>query len=432
MQVVLIGVSHKTAPVEVRERLAWEGAALEETLHALRDAAHVSECAILSTCNRTEIYACSAEEDWQERLLSFLSHHSGVSAGSLQEHVYSFEGAPAVRHLFRVAAGLDSMVVGEGQILAQVREGLARSRQAGTAGSLVGGLLESALAAGKRVRTDTEIGRGAVSVSLAAVQLARQIFGNLNRLKVLLVGAGETTELTARMLIDGGAEPAITVCNRTYERAVAVAVAFGGVALPFEKLTDAISQADVVISSTGASEPVIRREHVDAAIHRRRGQPIFIIDIAVPRDVEPAVNELDDVYLYNIDDLQAVVEESMAGRQQEAQSAEPIVEEEVAKFQTWLRSREVGPTIGDLQRWADELETAEWERVGGRLSHLSERDRKQVGVLLRGLKNKLLRRPILHLREAADSGNGYHEVESIRDIFDLGEGPAGKEDGGAS
>jgi len=419
LQIVLIGVSHRTAPVAVRERLAWEGADLLATLRALRDVARLPECALLSTCNRTEIYACTRESAWQERLLRFLSERSGVSAGRLQDHAYSFEGRPAIRHLFRVAAGLDSMVLGEGQIQAQVRAGLAASREAGTAGAIVGSLFESALAAGKRVRSETAIGQGAVSVSLSAVQLAKQIFGNLKGLSILLIGAGETTELTARMLVENGASGELMVCNRTAARAVALAAKCVGVVIPFEGLAGALERADMALSSTGAPQPIISREQVQAARKRRRGRPLFLIDLAVPRDVEPTVNELDDVYLYNIDDLQAVVERNLADRQEEAVAAEPLVEEEVARFQAWLRMLEVGPTIGELQAWADSVEEGEWERLSGRLSHLSERDRKQVAALLRGLKNKLLRAPILHLKRAAQTGNGYGEVAHIREVFSL-------------
>ena len=317
MRVVVTGLSHKTATVQLREKLSFYGQSHEEVLHGLRDAVGLAECALLSTCNRTEIYALTAEEDWQERLLEFLARHAGVMPGQLQSHLYAHEGTPAVRHLFRVASGLDSMVVGEGQILAQVREMLQTAQQAGATGTVVHTLCQSALAAGKRARTETEIGRGAVSISLAAVQLARQIFQRLDGRRVLLLGAGETGEQTAKMLVQDGAESRMLVCNRTHDRAVALAERFGGTAVPFEQLGDALARADIVISSTGAPKPIVTVAQVRQAMRARRGKPVFLIDIAVPRDVEQGVENLDDVYLYNIDDLQAVIEKNLAGRSEE-------------------------------------------------------------------------------------------------------------------
>lgn len=421
MRVVLTGLSHKTAPVGLRERFSFagSGAAAEEALHGLRDAAGLAECALLCTCNRTEIYALSGEEDWQERLLETLARHAGEPPGRLQGHLYSHEGTPAVRHLYRVAAGLDSMVVGEGQVLAQVREMLQLAQRAGTAGTVLQALLQGALAAGKRARTETEIGRGAVSISLAAVQLARQIFQRLDGRVVLLIGAGETGEQTARALLQDGAAPRLLVCNRTGERAAALAQQFGGTTLPWEQLDDALARADIVITSTGAPTPIVTTASVRRALRARRGRPVFLIDIAVPRDVEPSAGGLDDVYLFNIDDLQAVVERSLAGRQAEAARVEELLEEEVARFQAWLRTHEVGPTIGQLQAYATAVVEAELGRLGGRLSHLSQRDRDVVDALLRGVVNKLQRPLILYLKQAALGGDAYREVERLRGIFGL-------------
>lgn len=432
VRVVLTGLSHKTAPVQLREKLSLYGRSHEEALHGLRDATRLEECSILSTCNRTEIYGLTHQEEWQEQSLLFMSRHAGVTPGHLQEHLYFHEGALAVRHLFRVAAGLDSMVVGEGQILAQVKEALQTAQEAGTSGTIVHTLFQHAIASGKRARTETGIGRGAVSISLAAVQLAKQIFQRLDGHVVLLVGAGETGEQTARMLLADGAAPRILVCNRTQERAEALAGQFGGAVVPYDRMPEALVRADIVISSTGAPHPIITSAHLRLAMRARRGRPLFLIDIAVPRDVEPEAEGLDDVYLYNIDDLQKVVEKSLAGRQAEASRVEELIEEDCRKFQGWLRGLEVGPTIRQLQEMAGQIVEAEFTRVGGRLSHLNQRDRDVVDTLVRGVVNKLLRPPIMRLKDAAASGNGYHEVEHVRAIFGLNreeEAPAPAETG---
>jgi glutamyl-tRNA reductase len=419
MHLLLTGLSHKTAPVALRERMAFGGEQLYELLPALCAAAEVSECCILSTCNRTELYAVSSEPGWQERILEFLARHAGVSPGPLQEHLYCFEGTPAVRHLFRVAGGLDSMVVGEGQILAQVKEALAQAQAAETAGALIHALFQQALSAGKRARAETGIGRGAVSVSLAAVQLAKQIFGRLAGRTVLILGAGENSEQTARLLLNEGVSRSILVTNRTEERARALAERISGSVIPFDRFPEALERADIVISSTGAPHPILRRERLQAARRARRGRPIFLIDIAVPRDIEPEVGELDDVFLYNIDDLQGVVERSLQVRQAEVERVEAIVEEEVIRFQGWLRGREIAPTIADLQRQAEAVVEAELGRAREKLASLPEGEQAMVDALVRRVTRRLLLPAILHLREAAASGNGYHEVNAVRTIFRL-------------
>jgi glutamyl-tRNA reductase len=437
VRIVVVGLSHKTAPVELREKLSLYGRSPLDMLHGLRDATYLRECAVLSTCNRTEVYGITEEEDWQEQILAFLARQGGVSSGFLQDHLYSYDRTPAMRHLFRVSAGLDSMVVGEGQILSQVKETLQTARDAGTAGSILHTLFQYAITLGKRARTETEIGKGAVSVSLAAVQLARQIFSRLDGREVLLIGAGEMGEQTAKMLLSAhapsGEGPKLRVCNRTLERAEALASQFGGTAWPYEKLADALARADIVITSTGSREPVITVEQMRRVMRARRGRGLFLIDIAVPRDVEPGISELDDVYLYNIDDLQEVVEKSLAGRQAEATRVEALIDEDLRKFQTWLRGLEVSPTIQQIQQLKERIIAGELQRAGGKLSDLSPEQREAVDVLVRSVANKLVLPTIIHLKEAADSGNGYHEVENMRTIFRLNQetnaaDPAGSEE----
>jgi glutamyl-tRNA reductase len=476
MHLLLTGISYKTAPVGLRERLALTGGTsgqtIHEALHRLRRAVPVDECALITTCNRTELYAacegssergargsgsflpgakstgsrgweqaaapdgCPAplsgsefrapspepeRSDWQERILAFFADYGGLPAPRLQPHLYGFEGAPAARHLFRVACGLDSMILGEAQIQAQVKDGLLRAQEAGAAGKVIDSLFRAALTTGKRAREETEITRGAVSVSLAAVELARQIFGHLQGHTALVLGAGETSEQTARLLIEAGIESRLLVCNRTLERAQAVAGAFGGEAYAFEELPQALVRADIVIASTGAPHAVLHRDTVRQGMRQRRGRPLFLIDIAVPRDVEPEVGDLDDVFLYDIDDLHAVVGKNLAVRQSEVERVETIIEEELARFQGWLRGLVVAPTIGDLHRKGEAIAQAELARLGGKISHLSDRDREVVATLVHGVINKVLREPILHLREAAASGSGHDSVAVIRDAFALDE-----------
>jgi glutamyl-tRNA reductase len=419
VRLVLTGLSHKTAPVALRERVAFGGAQLREGLLALSAAAEVSECSVLSTCNRTEIYAITRESAWQERMIGFLAEHAQISPGHLQEHVYCFEGTPAVRHLFRVAAGLDSMVVGEAQILSQVKEALREGQVAGTTGPVAQALFDHALRTGKRARTETEINRGAVSISLAAVQLAKQIFGRLADRTVLLLGAGENSEQTARLLLNEGVAGGIVVCNRTAERADELAGRIGGATVPFDRFPEALARADIVVCSTGAPHPIIRRQHAQAAMRARRGRAIFIIDIAVPRDVEPDAGEIDDIFLYNIDDLQSVVERNLQVRESEVEKVEGIVEEEVARFQTWVRARDIAPTIAELKRRAEAVVEEELTRASGAMGELTETQRRAVEVAARRMTRRLLRDPIMHLRQAANSGNGYHEVNAVRTIFGL-------------
>jgi glutamyl-tRNA reductase len=426
MRITLTGLSHRSAPVELRERLALGPAEIPDRLPELREAVGLDECALLATCNRFEVYAVAPdradpEGGWQERLFQYLAGQGGVTEARLQPHLYCLEGTPAVRHLFRVASGLDSMVIGESQVLSQVKETMALAQTAGTARTVLQTCFRHAIEAGKRVRTETEIARGAVSISWAAVQLAQQIFGRRQARTALIVGAGETSEQTARLLMAQGIASRLLVCNRTWERAAELAGALSGEAVPFDRLEDALSRADIVVTSTGASRPILTAAMLRHAVHARRGRTIFLIDTAVPRDVEPEAGELDDVYLYNIDDLQAVVEKSLSVRQSEVEQVEAIVEEEVRRFSVWLRTQEVGPTIAALQRRAEAIREGELERLRNRLSHLRADDVKVVEATVRGVVNKLLHQPIIHLREAAASGNGYHEVEAIRAIFGLDE-----------
>ena len=402
MTLSLIGVNYKTAPIELRERIAISRDDLPETTRALAAVPGVTECMIVSTCNRVELLAAVDSPDAD--LTGFLHRHFGLDPALLQPHIYQQRDQDAVRHLFRVAASLDSMVVGEPQILGQVKDAFAVARASGTIAGQLEHLLQSAFAAAKKVRTETEIGSSSVSIASVAVDLARKIFGSLQGRTVFLVGAGKMSELAARHLVQQGAGT-ILVTNRTQERARLMAEEFNGRVIPFDQLYDAVSEADIVISSTGAPHPIFRREHGQAFMHRRRNRPMFFIDIAVPRDVDPAMGKLEGVFVYDIDDLQAVAAAHMEERTRFASDAETLIAREVDRFQQKLRTVNVAPAIVAMQQQAEEIRKAELRRVQSRLGSLSADQFAAVEALTRGLVNKFLHPPMQALKQAAREGN---------------------------
>jgi glutamyl-tRNA reductase len=398
MTLALIGVNHKTAPIELRERIAISREDLPETTRALAATPGVLECMIVSTCNRVELLAAVDSPDTD--LAGFLHQRFGLDPELLAPHVYERYDRDAVSHLFRVAASLDSMVVGEPQILGQVKEAFAVARASGTVAGQLEHLLQSAFAAAKKVRSETEIGSNSVSIASVAVDMARKIFGSLAGRTVFLVGAGKMSELAARHLVQQGAG-AILVSNRTQERARLMAEEFQGRVIPFEKLYDAASEADIVISSTGAPHPIFRREHGQAFLHRRRNRPMFFIDIAVPRDVDPAMGKLEGIFVYDIDDLQTVAASHMAERSREAGDAETLIAAEVERFHQRQRTVNVAPAIVALQRQGEEIRQSELRRVQARLGSLSAEQVAAVEALTRGLVNKFLHPPMQALKQAA-------------------------------
>ena len=415
MTLALIGINHKTAPIELRERIAISREDLPETTRALAAVPGVAECMIVSTCNRVEIVA--ALEGQTADLPGFLHRQFGLDPALLAPHIYQHHDQDAVRHLFRVAASLDSMVVGEPQILGQVKEAFTVARASGTVGAHLEHLLQSAFAAAKRVRTETEIGSNSVSIASVAVELARKIFGSLNGRTVFLVGAGKMSELAARHLVQQGAG-AILVTNRTQERARQLAEPFKGRVIPFEQLYEAASEADIVISSTGAPHPIFRREHCQAFMHRRRNRPMFFIDIAVPRDVDPAVNQLEGIFVYDIDDLQAVAASHMAERSRQAGDAEALIAAEVARFHERQRTVNVAPVIVALQHQAEEIRQTELRRMHAKLGTLSAEQAAAVEALTRGIVNKFLHPHMQALKQAARE-NDSARVEALCDSWSL-------------
>jgi len=419
MNFVLIGVNHRTAPVEVRERFAIPESHLPEAVRSLASSPGVEEAMIVSTCNRVEILARTT--DGMSSLDGFLRQLYGFDLAPYRKYLYEYREADAVRHLFRVAASLDSMIVGEPQILGQVKEAYATARAVGAVNSQLDALLTRAFAVAKRVRNETAVATSAVSVASVAVDLAKKIFGNLDGKAVYLVGAGKMCELAARHLLAHGAKQ-IYVANRTYERAVTLARKFNGEAVVFDQLYETVPRADIVISSTGAPHAIFRKEHGERFLNRRRNRPMFFIDIAVPRDVDPEMNKLDGIFVYDIDDLQQVVSSHVADRHVEAEHAEAIVQMEVEKFQARLQTLDVVPTIVSLQEHLETVRQAEIDRVRGRLGAMTPEQELAVEALTRGIINKIMHTPITTLKSAArESQEVTTVIDLVRRLFGLRE-----------
>ena len=423
MKLLLTGLSHHTAPVEVRERLAIPEHALAEALAALRQLDGADEALILSTCNRVEV-AITAEDDDSAAgaVRDFLAalNHAGAApaAGALDGYLYELTDRGAIHHIFRVAASLDSMVLGEPQILGQMKAAYAAARACGALHGLLDDVLTRAFSVAKRIRTETGIGRSAVSVSYAAVELARQIFGDLKGKTVLIAGAGKMSELAARHLHASGCDR-ILVTNRTRSRAEEMAALFGGQVIDYEEWKPRLAEMDIVIASSGASDYILRRDELRRALDKRRNRPMFVIDIAVPRNVEPAVNELENVFLYDIDDLGRAVEQNLQARQREAADAEQIVEDEIDRLIARWKAREAAPTLVKLQQQLEELARAEMERVRGKLGALSPQQEEALAAYTRGLLNKIAHGPLTEIRRAAALPDGEQTIALIRRLFRL-------------
>jgi glutamyl-tRNA reductase len=419
MKFMLIGVNHNTAPVEVRERFAIPESKISEAVQRLAQYPGIEEGMIVSTCNRVEFLARSAN-GCDPNLRGYLRDYFRTELGPYEKYLYEYQENEAIRHLFRVASSLDSMVVGEPQILGQVKEAYAAARAVGAVNSHLDALVTRAFGVAKRVRTETAIGSSAVSVASIAVELAQKIFGSLDGKTVYLVGAGKMIELAARHLIAGGAGK-ILVVNRTYEKAVALASKFDGTPVPFDQLYTTVAKADIVITSTGAPVTIFRREHAEQFMAERRNRPMFFIDIAVPRDVDAAVNKVDGVFVYDIDDLQAVVATHISDRRKEARRAEAIIENEVQKFNSRLQTLEVVPTIVSLQEHLETIRQAEIDRVRGRLGTITPEQEAAIEAATRGIINKIMHTPISTLKTAAREPEATTVIDMIRRIFNLRE-----------
>ncbi len=416
MKFQLLGLNHRSAPLEVRERLAISEARLGEALGRLVRHPGVREGLILSTCNRMEVVAHTS--DGHADLRGFLREYLQVDPAIYEPSLYEYRAQDAVRHVFRVASSLDSMVVGEPQILGQVKEAYVAARALGAVNSNLDVLLTRAFTVAKRVRNETAVATSSVSVASVAVDLAKKIFGNLSGKVIYLVGAGKMTELAARHLVAHGAGT-MFVSNRTFERAEKLAARFQGKALLFEQLYDTVDQADIVITSTGAPHTVFRRSHCELFLARRKNRPMFFIDIAVPRDVDPEVNKLDGIFLYDIDDLQTMVTSHVSDRSREAARAEEIVAEEVERFTVRVHTQQVVPAIVSLQSHLETIRQAEIDRVRGRLGTLSPEQEIAIDALTRGIVNKIMHTPIRALKTAAREQQATTVLDVFRRIFNL-------------
>jgi glutamyl-tRNA reductase len=421
MELIVIGLNHETAPLEIRERLAFQEDRMGEALQQAKSLPTLKENMILSTCNRVEIYG--AVRDIEKAILElkhFLSQYHEIALKEFEKNLYILVGEEVVRHMFRVASSLDSMVKGEPQILGQIKAAYSLATETKTSGFLLNKLLHRAFHVAKRVRTETKIGNSAVSVSYVAVELAKKIFGSLDKKTVLLIGAGEMCELAAQHLVSGGVEK-VLVTNRTFERAATLAQAFKGEPIPFEEVYQGLKIADIVITSTGSPQYLIRHDQVSKVLKDRRQRPIFFIDIAVPRDIEPSVNDIENAYLYNMDDLQKVVNDNIEDREKEAQKAETIIREEVIKFVNWYRTLEVTPTITALRNKFEEIRKRELEKTLSLHPNLSEKEKQSLEALTSAIINKILHGPLTFLKQTDEGTLTDVYVDTLRSLFGLSE-----------
>lgn len=418
MYLVVVGVNHKTAPVEVREKLSIDDQSLSHALSKLKSHAHAAEFCLVSTCNRTELYAVANTRVADDMLVSFLAAYSGVKREDLDACVCIHAGHHAVKHLFQVACGLDSMAVGETQILGQIRSAYCIADDVESTGAVLNSLFQKAIAVGKRARTETGISCGTFSIGAAAVQLAKTVFGDLTGRKALLLGAGEMGKLAATHLQASGVGKTY-IASRTRSRVDKLAAELRAEPIDFDRVDDALGEVDFLISSTSAPRPIITRERMARVMKNRNDRPIFLIDIAVPRDVAPDVADVDGVFLYNIDDLHFFLDRCRHEREAEIDKVRAIVEEETAGFMAYLRTHEALPLIKQLRAKFDSVHTAEWDKYSSKLAHLSPEDQQYVRKMLKSVVNKLTHDPILRIKYYASDGEANQKLDIARELFGL-------------
>jgi len=419
VNLILVGVNHKTTPVEIREKLAFTKGKIEESVDRLFNFPDIIEHTILSTCNRVEIYArANCQDSAIKAIKQFICDFHEVSPVELEDHFYSYRNEEAVEHLFRVSSSLDSMILGEAQILGQVKDAYSLAKDLRSTGLVLNQLFEKAFSIAKKVREETGIAERSVSISSAAVELAQKIFDDLENRTVMLVGTGEMAELAAKHLISYGVKT-VYVTSRTYDRAANLARTLNGSALDFEAFKNELHRADIVITSTSAPNFIIKKEMVEKAIHERKNKPIFFIDIAVPRDIEPDVNDLENIYLYDIDDLHVVVSANMKEREKEAENAMNFISQEVTKFNNWVGTLDAVPTIVEIRKKAENIRMQEIEKTLKKISHLSEDDKKLLRQMSSSMVNKILHKPTIKLKQKTQSEDGHVYLKAIRHLFHL-------------
>jgi len=419
VNLILVGVNHKTTPVEIREKLAFTKGKIEESVDRLFNFPDIIEHTILSTCNRVEIYArANCQDSAIKAIKQFICDFHEVSPVELEDHFYSYRNEEAVEHLFRVSSSLDSMILGEAQILGQVKDAYSLAKDLRSTGLVLNQLFEKAFSIAKKVREETGIAERSVSISSAAVELAQKIFDDLENRTVMLVGTGEMAELAAKHLISYGVKT-VYVTSRTYDRAANLARTLNGSALDFEAFKNELHRADIVITSTSAPNFIIKKEMVEKAIHERKNKPIFFIDIAVPRDIEPDINDLENIYLYDIDDLHVVVSANMKEREKEAENAMNFISQEVTKFNNWVGTLDAVPTIVEIRKKAENIRMQEIEKTLKKISHLSEDDKKLLRQMSSSMVNKILHKPTIKLKQKTQSEDGHVYLKAIRHLFHL-------------
>ena len=419
MSVIVVGLNHRTAPVELRERVAVPASRMDKALHDLASRGHLAEVVLLSTCNRTEIYARSTKfHSAVSDVLEFLAEQGGAAPEEFSEHLYTYYDDSAVSHLFGVAAGLDSMILGEGEILGQVRDAWRRAETEATAGQSLARVFRHAIEVGKRARTETAIGRSALSVSSAAVALAERTMFSLRGRSVLILGAGDVAEGLGRALMAAGVGD-VVVANRTHARAVALADKLGGRAVALGELPDVLTSVDVLLTATDSTEVHVERSDVEAVMERRGGVPLLIVDVAVPRDVDPGVADIAGVTLHDVDDLHQHTEAALDDRRREVVTVREIIGEELARFQNERAAREVAPLVTGLRARAEDMRLAELDRFRAKLDALDPEVRNTIEALTQGLVNKLLHEPTVRLKEAAGTGRGELYSDALAFLFDI-------------
>lgn len=432
MHIVVMGLNYRTAPVEFREKFAISADRLPEALRELKRNRNVLECVIVGTCNRTEIYAVVDRlKTCGQSIRSFMERWFNIPREALTAHLYGHEDREAINHLFRVACGLDSMVVGETQILGQVRDAFLSAQSEQMTGTFFNTLFKQAVTLAKRAHSETSIGENPVSVSYAAVELGKRIFGHFRKKAVMIVGAGKMGELTVKHLHANGAEKVLVV-NRTLPKAQELADKFGGTAFAFEDMMSCLSEADILISSTGSREPVLTRKQAEEVMRKRKSRPLFMIDIAVPRDLDPRIGELSNVYLYDIDDLQSIVETNLAGRRHEAAKIEEMIKSEIAAFDQWYKMLGVAPVIKALQDKSNQIHQEVMDSMMKKLPDLDEKERKVIRKLTKSIVNQMMRDPIVRIKDMAAEKNGDEALQIFARMFALEDRLAEQEKAGSS